>query len=448
MSIAEYKTTNTIEEKLAIIKQFVSNNDGKYVDINPAALGCVYDLYEIIIKSPLELLIQNISQYDSFVSNVEHSSTILLYIGFFIRNNWKKQKLAANEIAVCYYKLAAEFGNVWAMYNVANIYYGMASYKKALKYYKLALDNNHSEYSTICGRLASIHCSIGDKAGSIKYYKMELKSKNSQNSSFASKQSIIRNIASTYKNSLNCHSKAIKYFIMLTENYKEFERHEEFERYAYDEIADSYYMMQNDNSIDKCELSSLISNENHLDRIYLRLASIGRKNKKYEVSLKYYKMALKGKKYELANTKCILYSEMNNNMASLKYLLKCIDFLKLGEPYQLDDNYERIFDSKKNYDGLMYIYSFEGSSGKILKLLNTSNKLDLQKSTGEMLVQYFNNNSNPSNNLIHTFISNIIGPKIELIDLHFGYTIGSKGYKQAKSDFYNKIFSTKLFVSD
>ena len=433
-----------IYAKTDVIRKFVIQTGGRFLKIDSAAILCVYDLYEIISNSTAENVIQNISQYSGFVLNECYMSTVYMYIGFFCTRCLAESGLRC-QIANCYNKLAIELGNVTCMYNTACNYNRVNNYIKALKYYNLTLENKgYLDYAIkyLYSDIGNVHYSMNNFEVAIRFYKLQLKDDNSHQLNFIDK------LASSY---YNCKSyrKAIKYFYMFIC------LGERSVCRILDQIAKCYYMDVENNVDIKYELSTLISDEYCVKKVHKALALIYKKEENYKLSLKYYKMAYINKKDKLVMKKCIIFSKMNDNVKSLKYFKCLIEILvsinsdrsssfykneisiKSDGSEFLNEDYEVLFRSNKNYDSLVHFYLFNKDNIKILELLSGAH--NLQTSTIETIINYFNNGSDA----LCGFITYIIKPKISLLNSHFAFAINSDGYFLAKTNFYKDASTYK-----
>ena len=431
-------------DKAHVIRKFVILNGGRVLKIDPDIILCVYDLYEIISKSTPENVIRNINQYSGLVLNEQYMSTVYMYIGFFCAKCLRTPDLEF-KIANYYNKLAIELGNVTSMYNTACNYHRANNYNKALKYYNLTLKNKDSLDYTIYylySDIGNVNYSMNNFEVAIRFYKLQLESDDSNHQSF------IEKLALSY---YNCKSyrKAIKYFYKLVRLrvcvYK-----------IHKAIAKCYYRDVKNNVDIEYELSTLISDEIYIKKVYKAIALIYKKEGNYKLSLKYYKMGYVNKKDKLVREKCIIFSKMNDNVKSLKYFKLLVEALvsiksdqsdrsssfykneisiKSDGSELLNEDYGLVFCSNKNYDSLVYFYLFNKNDIKILEML--SNGCDLQTSTIETIINYFNDGSSA----LCGFITFIIKPKILLLDSHFAFAINSDGYFVAKTNFYKEVSS-------
>ena len=198
--------------KLDLIKKFISDKRCYYVEIEAEFIGNVYDIYNIVINSPIELVVHRIGEYNGFVSNPQCMPTVCLYIGFFCENyfNDESERDLKFQISNCYYKLAIELGNEQAMVNLARTYlFDLRKYDKAIKYYYLAIKNGYKSRGTLYSEIANTYYKKCMTSEALKYYKLALEN-----------SSTIDNISITYHHMgviyYNCamYNESIKHFKM------------------------------------------------------------------------------------------------------------------------------------------------------------------------------------------------------------------------------------------
>lgn len=409
--------------KINTIERFVIKAKGRYIKIESEAVDCVYDLYEIIIGSTTKNVIRNISNYDGFARNKNHLSTIYMYIGFFCIKGLALSDITY-QLANCYNKLAIEAGNAISMLNIARNYKNNCQHQKALKYFKLALANKDSlpcDVNYFYSDIGDIYYSMNNFDLAINFYKLQLKIDALYQFNFLEK------LATSYFNCKN-YRKAIKYFYMT------YHSRVRTKNYICDKIANCYYMDVTNNVEVKYKLETLIQDGNFIRGVNKAIALIYYKKKDYDISLKYYKLLYVHEKDKLVKKKCIVFSEMNDNIKSLKYFKKLTETTvatKVSGSKLLDEEYGLIFRSNKNYDSLAHFYLFNRNSIGALELLCGSSS-NLQDSTIDKIINYFNNE--PS--ALCEIISHIIKPKIRLLNLHFEFAINSDAYETTKANFY------------
>jgi len=252
-----------------------------------------------------------------------------------------------------------------------------------------------------------------DYPNMIKYYLMSIEHKQSDS---------MYNLGAYYKKQKN-YDKMLKYFLMAIECGNSFAMNslgQYYEFVGYYETMIKYYLMAIElkNSTSMCNLGSYYQGQ-----------------KDYYNMLKYYEMAV-----ELENETAI------NNL--IKYYEDAKDYSNMMIYYLMEVKLHNIvpiklFDHARNdYDWFLKIYA--------------ENREFINKYPSrlcDLFVYYINGNkATPELLNIMTMIDCTSSPclemikklaleKIDLMDLHFKYSMEGKGFDDAKNDFFNRIIS-------
>lgn len=161
-------------DKLDVIKKFITDFNGNYVILEGNAVDIVYDIYNIIMNCTLEKTIFSaIGSYDGFPSARQYLPIVCLYIGFFCNNHFANS-VEALKISDSYYKLSVEAGNCEAMRDLADSYYNAGKYDKAITYSRLAIESGDVNNSELYYELAEAYHKKADYGSAIVYYEMAL----------------------------------------------------------------------------------------------------------------------------------------------------------------------------------------------------------------------------------------------------------------------------------
>ena len=343
-----------IQNKIDIIKKVVSDFSYVYVEIDQSAVDCIYDFYVIITNSNDATVIQNISSYSNIMLARSHLSIVCLYIGFFceVRSN----SALGYKISRCYYKLAVEYGNVRAMANLGNNYYGRNQFDKALSYYKSCLKNDHPNLKYVYNRIAKTYYATKEYTKSLKYYKHQL---NVILKHFRLGESTDWFLGEEYD---NINSACLKLGLNYEVEFFEMFQREENCIFGLSHFNTAWFNQKRGNkdvAIYSYELALRDHFANPIE-IYERLASMYYKKKDYVNSLRYYKKLFINGKISFAITICIINSEIKNNLKSLKYFKKCYELSFFSEAISLSSLLQ-ILQNNKNYDCLIQYYIYEKS---------------------------------------------------------------------------------------
>jgi TPR repeat protein len=105
-------------------------------------------------------------------------------------------------IAIKYYKIAIDKGNINAMNSLGVCYYDIKDYENAVKYYLMAIDKGNIN---AINNLGLYYDAIKDYDNAIKYYKMAIDKGDSN---------AMNNLALYYDEIANDYNKAIKYYLI------------------------------------------------------------------------------------------------------------------------------------------------------------------------------------------------------------------------------------------
>ena len=420
-----------IEDKIAVIRAAVLTYKPKhtFVEIDDGSVDCIYDYYNIVITSTPETVILKILKYSRPLPAIHHLSLVWLYIGFFCEMSF--DSLLGKKVSNCYYKLAIESGNTLACIYLGNQYFNMNKLDKALGYYELAIKNSHPDQETTFYKIANVYSHKKDYVNSLKYYKMQADVSHER---FRLGVVITSSLGNIYNNILMAYLKLGKYAetVEYLEMVAQKNENNNFgiahfckawsnEKFGNKDIAIRFYGL------------ALINNFANPWEIYNELASLYRRKGELAVALKYLKKLFKNGQYNTAREICTIYSVMGDNLRSLKYFKKCITHSILNDFSK--SRIKKMFLQHKNYDCLVHFYVNEKDSIKILELLITIDTISM--TTVSIVGNYFSTNIN--NNCLHTFIHDIVRPKINLLETHFKYAINSDFYNEAEIDFYNIV---------
>ena len=422
-----------IQEKIDIITKIVEgySDKYKYVEINPSSVDCIYDLYYVIINSTPETLTRDILRYPKPMPALSHLPIVCLYIGFFCETIFHSD--LGKKVSNCYYKLAIEGGNKHAINNLADNYYDLGNFDKALQYYKFYLKNLKSK-SGIFSMIATCYSKKKDYVRSLKYYKIQFSMLHDLRRTGLQVKSklggVYSNIVIIYER-LGKKSEICEYFRMI--------REDEIKIYDFGIFHFNLAWYESKYGDDRKAINAyelaLIYNFANPGEVYDKLARLYHKRKEYDSALKYYKKMLENGREETLSELCIIHSLKRDNLKSLKYFKKCIEFkLDISEC-----KFDQIFRANKNYDSLIHFYVNKQRSIKILELLNSISIKDISIETVETIGNYFSTNVNDDDNGLHAFMRNMIKSKIDLLEIHFKYAVDSAGYNEAKTDFYRTV---------
>lgn len=457
-----------IHDKLEFIKKIVQDNGRIYVEIDSSIAVCVYDLYTIILNSGVETVINKISNYMNVPLDNQSLSTVCLYIGCFCDITFG-QSVTKNKIVTSYYKISSGFGNGFAMNNLGRYYRDMGKYDTAIKYFQKAIESKHVKINPTYLKIARCYSKKGDYDEAIKYYKLEKEFERTWASikysgiancyydkgdyNFAikyyqkdllicnktDKNTLYNNIGCCYHNKKD-YSNTIKYYEKCLEDDGEAVpircksiAHLYLENKNYDKSIEYYEKYLEGPSEDKAEIYNTIA------QIY-----VIKSQPSHSAALTYFKLAYNCGKCSAVCDIGITYQQMKVYNKAMKYFKKSVVLLKEGRilPDNIKDAYEVTLLYYNQRDELLAFYMIKKYSSKIISLLsNKVDHCDIQSETLAEVATYFSSSENTKS--LHTFVRNVIRPKLELLDLHFKYAINSSGYEQAEENFNKCLSNTK-----
>ena len=163
-------------------------------------------------------------------------------------------------------------------------------------------------------------------------------------------------------------------------------------------------------------------------------------NGNYEEMVKYYLMAIDrgdpGSMFNLAlyyDEKCNDYEQMT------KYYLMAIEN---GDPSAMN-NLVLHYKQHKMFDDMILLYYKVGNTKKLIKSLNDLVSRKDQKISPQVLNIIAEVDLTPASpaSPVLQLIHSLLRQKLDIIDLHFKYSLEGKGFQEAKDDFMSRVLS-------
>jgi len=328
--------------------------------------------------------------YDLYSNNIEHDSSdgmVLTYYGLFYNS------IKEYTTMVKYYLMAIDLNYDNAMNNLALYYERTQDYVSMMKYYLMAIDkgNSYAMYN-----LGYYYGNIKDYPNMKKYYLMAIDKGN---------YNAMCNLG-IYYSDIKDYASMEKYYLMAIDKGNSSSMHNL--GYYYCEIKDyssmeKYYQM----AIDKGNSSSM----HNLGIYYWNI-------KDYSSMEKYYLMAIK---HGCENSEKRLAEYYKNNKLYEQLVYMYFDLV----------NYINLDESNKEKNKLKLIQSLDlyiPQMGKDIpkRIIEIISELDLTDTECSFALR---------------LICNILKQKIDIIDLHYNYSPGEKGCKDAKDDFISRCIT-------
>jgi TPR repeat protein len=266
-------------------------------------------------------------------------------------------------------------------------------YAKAEKYYLMAIEQgNNSAMNNLARHCANIK---KDYTNAEKYYLMAIEQGN-----------------------VNAMNNLANYYAIIKKDYTS---------------AEKYYLM----AIEQGNVVAMNNLANYYEKI----------KQDYTTAEKYYLMAVERGNVVAMNNLASYYAIIKKDYTNAeKYYLMAIEQGNNSAMNNLADHYENNNDLFKLME-LCITYHKLLARDRIINIINKIWIIKLDNEQNKYLIELLLLlELQPNDNILTSLrlFNNLLHQNIDIVKLHFEYTINGKGYENAKQDFLNSVTSTKI----
>lgn len=417
---------------LDFIKLHLNNYKFNYHDdLNKIQQVIVYKLFKF-------------NNLDFCIKNIDPLGILERYLGIYYIINRNFQ------LAESYFLVSIKKGNINSMVNLADHYRIIHKFDKMVVYYKLAISNNKSCLEALLN-LAKYFDKTKKPKESKKYYLL------------ISKLDIPDNISGHAFCKLGDYYSNKKIYVKMEPNYLSAVNKKNSCAmvnlgYYYGEIGKISEMINLYNSAIK------LGNPQALNNLGYYYKGIGL----FEKAIDCYKLAIQKKNYYAMFNLACYYSQIKNFVEMEKYLLMAADLnypeaiFKLAVYYKSINKYTdmeiyflkniknnhkeslenlvKYYHENKYYEKIMVLYYENNKLEELINFVQEILKLDINLNNNMLeIIRKLDKSKLGNKSAYLKLIYKLLNNNIDLLYTHFKYLPNSRGYFQAKHDFYNHV---------